>query len=124
MPQGCKVASHHGKAVFAALFLVRAVVQGTFASSCRGRVGLRGFVARLLRVSGAIEVGHGVAAEVFEVLLHLLHEVDGFVAVAVEEGVGFVALGAGGFELAENLVGALVDASGDEGRNFPINASF
>ena len=109
------------------------MVRGAFTLSHCGLVGFRYIVAGLFRVACAVRVGHGIAAEVFEVLLHLFYEVGGFVAVGVEEGVGvshhheggvgFVALIAGGFEFAQLLLGVLVVVFGDEGRNFSINAN-
>ena len=100
------------------------MVRGAFTLSHCGLVGFRYIVAGLFRVACAVRVGHGVAAEVFEVLLHLFYEVGGFVAVGVEEGVGVghhheggvggVALFAGGFEFAQLLLAAFVVATGDE----------
>ena len=117
---------------FTILFHVRAMVREAFTLSHCGLVCFRYFAVGRFFVACAVRVGHGVAAEVFEVLLHLFHEVDGFVAVGVEPsvgvghhhegGVGFVALIAGGFEFAQLLLGILVVAFGDEGRNFSINA--
>ena len=63
-------------------------------------------------------------AEVVEVFAHTLHKVGGFAAVGVEGevgvgvedygGVGLVADGAGGFQLAQHLLGALVVAVGEK----------
>lgn len=52
---------------FSALFHVRAMVRGVFTFSHCGLVCFRYFVSGLFRVACAVRVGHGVAAEVFEV---------------------------------------------------------
>lgn len=72
----------------------------------------------------AVGVAHRVAAEVVEVFAHTFHKVGGFATVGVEGevgvgvedhgGVGLVARGAGGFQLAQHLLGTLVVAVGDE----------
>ena len=81
-------ASSQGR--FAALFHIRAMMRGKIAWLFGGRGGLRLVVAVAVgfRVARTIRVGHRVAAEVFEVFLHPLHEDDGLLAVGVEQRVG------------------------------------
>jgi len=66
---------------FAALFHVLAVVRGAIARLFRRLDGLLGFLVVRRGVACAVRVGHRVAAEVFEVFLHPLHEVGGLAAV-------------------------------------------
>ena len=72
------LASSQGR--FAALFHIRAMMRGKIAWLFGRRGGLRLVVAVGFRVARTIRVGHRVAAEVFEVFLHPLHEVGGLAA--------------------------------------------
>ena len=93
------------------------MVRGAIARLFRRLDGLLGFLVVRRGVACAVRVGHRVAAEVFEVFLHPLHEDDGLLAVGVEQrvgvgehhhgGVGHIARGADGDGDGYYQVGAI-----------------
>ena len=69
---------------FAALFHALALMREAIAASSRRLGDLDRGVVALCRVTGTIGVGHCIAAEVFEVFLHPLGEVDGLGTVGIQ----------------------------------------